>query len=553
MLGTLLLALTLLTPTAQESLDGTWEGTLASGGRDIRMVLHLSTTGETLGGAIDSPEQNAFGLAIADVVHDGDELSFRVPSTHGAWQGRIDQTSGRLVGTWKQRLSELELVLERVDVDPLVGTWEGLADFGSIQLRIVFHVGPREDGSLGASMVSPDQASGHIPTSAVVRDGDAVRIEIDAAAAKYEGVLAPDGARIEGHFSQAGARIALDLERAGAAPEASRPQTPLPPFPYRSVDVTYDNAAGGNRLAGTLTLPEGNGPFPAVLLITGSGQQDRNEELFGHKPFLVIADDLTRRGIAVLRVDDRRVGGSTGDVSNATSEDFATDVSAGIDFLLTRDDIRADRIGLLGHSEGGMIAPLVARSRDDVAFLVLLAGPGITGERILILQAELIARAGGAPEEAIATNRELQQGLFQALREEDDAGALRERIRRMLDELGVPDASAQVAQFATPWFQYFVRYDPVPVLREVHCPVLAVNGGLDLQVPPKENLAGIARALEEGGNTDFETREFAGLNHLFQHCESGAPTEYGKIEETFAPEVLDAVGRWIVARIGADE
>jgi pimeloyl-ACP methyl ester carboxylesterase len=328
--------------------------------------------------------------------------------------------------------------------------------------------------------------------------------------------------------------------------------------------VVYDNPAAGNRLAGTLTLPRTAAPHPAVLLITGSGQQDRNEALLGHKPFLVLADYLTRRGIAVLRVDDRGVGGSTGEVAKATSADFATDVRAGVAYLKQRKDIDARRVGLIGHSEGGMIAPMVAAGSKDVAFIVLMAGTGVPGEEILYEQSALILKANGASEAAIARNRAAQEKMYAiAKTEKDDAVAAR-KVREILRQLAASPvtgtaakgedaaAEAQVKMILSPWFRYFLAFDPRPTLRKVRCPVLAINGEKDLQVPPKANLPAIRAALKAGGNRDHTEKELPGLNHLFQACKTGSPTEYSQIEETFNPAALQAMGDWIVAQVTSD-
>lgn len=544
--------LTILAPTAaaQEVLVGTWEGDLTDGAKSVRTALHLALDADgNLTGTCDSPDQGVFGLALGDVALDAGRFAFRVPDTGGSWEGRLEDE--RLVGTWHQRGAALDLVLERGEPDPLVGTWEGVGDFGALKLRIVVHLGTRSDGSLGASLVSPDQSPAHVPvTKVTIGEDGALRLEIPSIGARYDGLPNDEATRIAGHLFQGGGQFPLDLAKVGAPAPRRRPQMPEPPFPYRAIDVTFENPAAGNHLAGTLTRPEEGGPFAAVVLITGSGQQNRDEELFGHRPFLVLADHLTRAGIAVLRVDDRGVGGSTGDVAGATSEDFAMDVSAAIDFLRTREDIRADRIGLLGHSEGGLIAPLVATRRDDVAFLVLLAGPGIPGDQILYLQAALLARAAGAPEAAIEANRASQERLFEVLRTVEDADERRAKLRAILLESG-EEALAQLGQIGSPWFRFFVRHDPAPVLRRVTCPVLALNGALDLQVPATENLQAIAEALEAAGNTGFHVTEYPGLNHLFQHARTGAVTEYGEIEETMSPEVLDDIARWIVARTGS--
>jgi pimeloyl-ACP methyl ester carboxylesterase len=294
-------------------------------------------------------------------------------------------------------------------------------------------------------------------------------------------------------------------------------------------------------LAGTLTTPRGPGRFPAVVLISGSGAQDRDSTIAGHKPFLLLADTLARRGIAVLRLDDRGVGGSTGTVAAATSEDFAGDAVAAVAFLTTRASIDAARIGLLGHSEGGLVAPMAATRSKAVAFLVLLAGPGLTGEAIMVEQAALIARAMGATDGQIAANRSLQEQGFAIVKAEADPAVRRERLRAVIGD-------AQAAMASTPWFRFFLTYDPAMALRQVRIPTLALNGEKDLQVPAKMNLAAIDAALRAGGNTQFTTRVLPDLNHLFQTAKTGLPNEYAEIEETMAPVVLETIVDWIGRR-----
>jgi len=339
-----------------------------------------------------------------------------------------------------------------------------------------------------------------------------------------------------------------------------RPQEPKKPYPYIERQVEYTNLKAGVKLVGTLTLPSDKGPFPAVLLITGSGPKDRNETVFGHRPFLVLADYLTRQGIAVLRVDDRGVGESTGDFSQATSEDFASDVLAGREYLKTRKEINPEQIGLIGHSEGGLIAPMVAVKSPDVAFIVLMAGTGLTGEEILYLQGALISRAMGVSEEDIAKNRQFNEKIFSLIKEEKDEKTIEEKLRQMfmadwaeLNEeekkaIGDPEVylKAQLQSLLSPWLKFFLTYDPKPTLSKVKCPVLAINGEKDLQVPPKENLSAIEEALVAGGNKNFTVEELPGLNHLFQTAQTGVPSEYAKIEETISPIALKIIGDWIL-------
>ena len=308
-------------------------------------------------------------------------------------------------------------------------------------------------------------------------------------------------------------------------------------------------------LAGTLTLPDGAGPFPAAILITGSGPQNRNEELLGHKPFLVLADHLTREGVAVLRYDDRGIAESTGDFTTATSEDFAADASAAVDYLKTRADIDVSQMGLVGHSEGALIAPIVATQRADVGYIVLMAGPGVTGAEIILEQSALIARASGAGGDAISRQQEAQKSWMKIamseLPQEEAQKQLRQNLRERFAEMSEEGFSeemieGQVAQTSSPWMRFFLTYDPRPTLRKVSCPILAINGEKDLQVPPYQNLPEIRTALKEGGNTNFEIVEMEGLNHLFQTAETGAPSEYAQIEETFSPKALRVISDWIL-------
>lgn len=336
-----------------------------------------------------------------------------------------------------------------------------------------------------------------------------------------------------------------------------RPQEPKRPFPYVEQEVSYSNSPAA-MLSGTLTLPQGPGPFPAVLLITGSGPQNRDEEMHGHKPFLVLSDYLTRRGIAVLRVDDRGVGKSMGIVATATSADLATDALAGVAYLKSRPEIRKDQIGLIGHSEGGMIAALAAEQSKDVAFIVMLAGTGVPGDQVMLEQSSLIARASGQTEVAIAGSRDLHRQMFAVIREEPDQyraqARLIEIVRESLEKLPEEERQragkqllAQVHAVNSPWMRYFLTHDPAESLRKVSCPVLALNGALDMQVLPKQNLPAIEAALKAGGNTDYTVREIPGLNHMFQTAITGAPSEYALIEETISPVVLEMISDWIKA------
>jgi len=374
--------------------------------------------------------------------------------------------------------------------------------------------------------------------------------------------------------------VALALSPLGAPLEAvsqdqnpRRPQDPVEPFPYLSEDVRYPNSAGGNTLAGTFTRPSSEGPFPAVILIAGSGRADRNEALMGHRPFLVLSDHLTRQGIAVLRFDKRGVGDSTGDFAAATSQDFASDVLAGVAYLKTRDDVDVEAIGLAGHSEGGLIGPMAAVASEDVSFLVLMAGPGVNGERILQGQRVLIARASEVPEAVIARSQALLGAVLQVLKSGTDTERNREAIARIVRgglqgagtedraRLGITDEASlervvaaqlqqlQVEQLNTPWFRYLLTYEPAETIAQVTVPVLAINGENDLLVPYEKNLDANEAALVRGGNADFEIHALPGLNHLFQTSETGAPSEFRTIEETWSVDAMELIAEWVLRTV----
>lgn len=440
----------------------------------------------------------------------------------------------------------------------VVGRWGGALEVQALRLRLTLEV-TEVGGTRTARFVSVDQGGTAIPAT-VATTADSVIFEAADIGAAYRAVLVGRDT-LRGVWTQGGGSLPLTMVRgADAAMVVRRPQTPQPPFPYRTEEVAIDSDPGV-RLAGTLTLPQGPGPHPAVFLITGSGAQDRDEQIFNHRPFQVLADHLSRHGIAVLRVDDRGTAASTGSFAGATSEDFARDAAAAVRFLRARPEVAADRVGLVGHSEGGMIAPMVASRMPEVAFAVLLAGPGIGGAQLLEMQGALIARAGGAADSVVARSAAAQREMFAAVTSIADSVALEARLReigaRMVASVSEEERArvranveTGVQQLVNPWFRYFLRYDPVPALRGTRVPVLALNGALDLQVPADENLAGIEQALRAAGNRDVTVEKLPGLNHLFQPATTGAPTEYGEIEQTMAPVVLDRITAWILQRFG---
>ncbi len=417
----------------------------------------------------------------------------------------------------------------------LEGSWLGTLKVSStISLRVVFYIRAKPDGSFSGTFVSLDQSLTPRTLDRIGLQNGRVMIDVNAIGGRYEGILNAEGSTIGGKWTQRGGVWDLPLRR--------RPQEPKRPYPYLDEEVTYSNVKDGVTLAGTLTLPPAGGPFPAVILITGSGPEDRDESLFGHRPFLVLADYLTRRGIVVLRVDDRGVGGSQGDTSQATSEDFARDVLAGAEYLKTRREIDPKWIGLIGHSDGGAIAPLAAIDSNDVAFIVLMAAPGVAGDLLLEGQLAALMKADGADQAAIDAALQEQRRIMGLVKSETDPNRARDRLRA----LGYPEA--QVQSWTSKWFYFFITHDPQETLHQVRCPVLALNGTLDLQVVAQVNLPAIEQALREGGNPDFTVKELPGLNHLFQTAQTGRIDEYARIDETLSPVALEIMAAWIEAR-----
>jgi pimeloyl-ACP methyl ester carboxylesterase len=444
------------------------------------------------------------------------------------------------------------LVVHAAPPPDLTGAWEGTLKVGAIQLRVVAKLKKTGD-KYTATLDSPDQGAKDIPVDEAKLDGDKVTLKLPKIMASYEGKLAGD--KITGTWSQGAGSLPLELVKtAHPAAVAPKPQEPKPPLPYEAIDVTVDNAKASVKLACTLTEPRKKGPFAAAVLITGSGAQDRDEALMGHRPFLVLADALTRKGIAVLRCDDRGFAKSTGDIQKATTYDFTDDALAEVAFLRTRPEIDKAHVGLVGHSEGGLIAPIAASKSKDVAFIVMLAGTGLPGEDILYLQSAKLLKAEGKSDDEINRDTEMSKKAFAILKAEKDDAVITKKLHALWEAM--PEAekkkpensetqlNTKIKTALSPWFRVFLTLDPRPFLQQVKVPVLAINGERDLQVPPKENLPAIAAALK--GNPDVTVKELPELNHLFQHCKTGRPSEYGRIDETFSPDALELVGDWIV-------
>jgi pimeloyl-ACP methyl ester carboxylesterase len=447
------------------------------------------------------------------------------------------------------------------------GIWQGTLEFSGMELRIIFVISRSPDNTLTATYDVPEQNAFDVPVDIITFNNRDVRLEIIPIDGVYKGKLSEDGTKIDGSWIQDGMTLPLVLKRTQTKLVIKRPQEPKEPFPYRTEEVVVENIEAGITLAGTLTLPPSEGTFPAVLLLSGSGAQDRDEAAFGHRPFLVLADYLTKRGIAVLRVDDRGVGGSTGNFDRATAMDYASDAMVCVTYLKNRKEIDPELIGLVGHSEGGMIAPMVVVQSPDIAFIVLIASPGMAIKKMEYSEQARTLKAKGAGDDLIARNRGVQESLFAVISQKTDGKAVKDEFASIITEFfkglseeerkitGISEENRivhiqdQFRRLHSPWFRYYLNYDPATVLKKVTCPVLAVNGEKDIQVRPKENLEAITRALKTGGTKNYTIKELPGLNHLLQTAETGNISEYGKIEETMSPTALKIIGDWILDQL----
>ncbi len=564
-------------PVVEELWVGTYQ---TPSGTKLKIQLHV---GHDASGALtvrmDSVNEGVNGIRTSNDSMTDTSMHFEIPAADISYTGTFNATHEEMTGPFSRSGGTQPLTFirsgaptskspeTRAPQNPptpqapaavstsggIQGTWLGTIEApGGIKLRIQLHIERDAAGALSVKMDSLDQNVNGIPVPKATLTDTAFHFEIPAGGINYDGTLNAAKDEITGTFTQGGNAQPLSFKHPNpGAAELKRPQNPVKPYPYNEEDVSYANSKAPQvTLAGTLTLPRGTGPFPVALLICGSGPHDRDEALLGHKPFLVISDYLTRHGIAVLRYDKRGVAKSTGSYALATTLDFASDAEASVAYLKTRKEIDPKRIGLIGHSEGGTIAPYVASRNPEIAWVVLLAGTGLRGDEILFLQQGLIAKSQGVPDDIITKSHDLNAKLYAAARAEKNPANMNANLDAVMqaDDLGKQMSAAQrsaaIQQLNTPWFLEFISYDPAPALMKTKCPVLALNGGNDLQVPPKQDLAAIHKALQDGGNKDFQTIEMPGLNHLFQHSTTGSPSEYGTIEETFSPEALELMTTW---------
>ncbi|MEO6938850.1 MAG: alpha/beta hydrolase, partial [Candidatus Kapaibacterium sp.] len=509
-----------------------------------------------LSGSWCSPVQSPMQDSMSFVMISGDSLHVIIAKANGRYDAKI---SGNVItGTWMQATTPIPLVMYRPQL--FLGTLKA----GIVELRLGIELLRLPAGRTIGTLVSVDQGMLDLPIDSLVLGDTSFFFRVSAVKGKYYGSTTKEHTFFKGTWEQGPQAIPLELELVDKFPATMKPQDPVKPYPYDEEDVTYFNPAGNDTLAGTLTIPRTTGQHPVVLLITGSGPQDRNETLLGHHPFWVLADYLTRQGIEVLRVDDRGTGASTGKFLDATSGDFATDVEAGITFLKTRKEINKKQIGLLGHSEGGMIAPMVAARSSDVAFVVLLAGPGVPSRQLMRLQREALMKVTGAPLDSLRSQLDLNSSIDSIVASEPNDSLARIAITPLWDNL--IDAQLRTAKVSekeradfelhkdemmkpilAPWYRFWIRRDPRIDIKKLQIPVLAINGSKDVQVVAKENLHGIETALKLGGNKDYKVQELEGLNHLFQTAPTGAVTEYAGIKETMSPVAMKVIGDWVVA------
>ncbi len=421
----------------------------------------------------------------------------------------------------------------------------------STSLRLGLHILKDDEGEWKGTVDSLDQGARGLPVQLTI-EGQSIKFG-STIGMSYEGALSDSG--IAGFFSQNGMKLPLNFKKVDKIEEAKRPQTPKRPFPYSEEEVVV--RSGKIKLGGTLSIPKGEGPHPAVIFLTGSGAQDRDETLFEHKPFLVISDHLVKQGFATLRLDDRGVGKSDGILAYSTIEDLAGDGVAALDFLKTRKEINSKRIGFLGHSEGAITGPLAAVRTGEAAFVIMLAGTGVPGDEVLLEQGQAALKAAGAPPETLAFQAKFHKTFLPLVKAEKDNAVLARKIREAWDKLKSEDPAAaaadkmispQLQMFLAPSMQSMIRHDPRPVLSQLNCPVLVLNGTLDLQVSAEQNLPAIGQALAKAKHADYTIVSLRHLNHLFQTAKTGAIGEYGQIEETIATQVLELVVTWLQSK-----
>jgi uncharacterized protein len=429
----------------------------------------------------------------------------------------------------------------------IAGSWMGKISVQGTQLKLIFHF-KAEDGKIASTIDSPDQAVKGIQVQDVLLKNDSLIVNVPVISGQYKAIFNSD-TMATGQWNQMGMSLPLTITK--QKPEVVKPSVDRSHALYDALEVKFTNEKANVTLAGTLTVPKNTTNYPVAILVSGSGPQNRDEELMGQKPFLRIADYLSSHGVAVLRYDDRGTAESTGNFQTATSYDFASDAEAAILFLLNRKDINTSKIGIIGHSEGGMIAPLIASSNKKVSFIILLAGPGITGENIILTQNEAILKASGTNPDTIALISTLNKQTMEVIKTEPDNKKAYENIKEIvlkssLSENAKPIMMKKIVPLFSPWFKSFITFDPKTYLSKVSCPVLALNGSLDLQVLSKINLNAIDSTLKNSGHKHYTIKELDGYNHLFQQTKTGLMNEYGDLQNpVMNDDVLKIIASWL--------
>jgi hypothetical protein len=538
---------------------GSWHGEILVSGNKVPLTFHISINkNDKFIATMDSPSQGAKDIPIKEVIISDRSIKLNIAVANAFFEGQFDNDSTQFQGAWKQGGQTFPLVLKQKAED-ITGLWKGKLQGTSVEFSLNISM---NENNKAVAYLSPNGGISKVEVSKLVNQPDKLSFEVPAEGVKYSGNLNKKDKGIEGVFSQGNREFTLNFSKADSTKQVrlNRPQHPVKPYLYNSEDVVFDNNKENIKLAGTLTTPKGEGPFPGIVLVSGSGPQDRDQTFMGHKTFLVLADHLTKSGIAVLRFDDRGFAKSTGNFSSATSLDFASDVQAAVEFLVEHSHIDASNIGLVGHSEGGLIAPIVASQSDDVAFIALMAGPGISGNEIAIGQIQTILSVNGLSEkaakagsnitrqlnEAIITNQDSND--FEGLLKQTYANAwslLPEPIQTELEKVGGGSISnARIKTLSSAWNQYFLIHQPEMYLSKLSIPVMAIHGNKDKQMMASVNLQAIKAALNP--SPKHLVLEMDGLNHLFQTANTGLMSEYSKITETVAPHALEEISAWVL-------
>jgi uncharacterized protein len=568
LLFTFLLTLMTFKAAAVSNISGDWQGELVVPGQKIPLVIHLNQAKMKATGSLDSPRQKAFNITMSEVSINGDELEFEVAELYIHYKGKRNTSTDIIEGQFTQRGANVSLSFKRVnktikkrtlsiDSDGIIGVWSGEIDLPGSALPFVLHIKENENG-LFAYADSPAQNAFGLAIDSIKVEQNKLKFMMSYIGASYTGVIDFGKMEVDGNYNQKGASFKLKLTKGKKTVEVSkRPQTPMQPLSYYSENITLDNIGANIKLAGSFTKPAIGSVKATAILITGSGPQDRDETVFRHKPFLVISDYLTKQGYAVLRLDDRGVGKSTGVYNTATSADFATDISSAVDFLRGRKDVGNLPIGLIGHSEGAMIAPMVATKRGDISFLILLAGPGLPAIELFSEREYFYGKKLGLTKNELQRLKKISRNIYREVASLPSMQKIGETIKHdiraslssYVSSSELDEKTAQtIALYDSPWFRYFISYNPYEALTKIKIPVLALNGSNDIQVPAASNLRGIQQALSTANNQDFKVLNLPKLNHLFQTSNTGFIEEYEMIEETFSPKVLNEISNWLDKR-----